>query len=121
MLNIFFCFPVRGEYDILYFMSLITRVDNNLKIFFCCQRNIIFLRLRCLEDENEGKLKTSKNDEKVIVQFVVLRKNKKRNILPPLSQNDLIAASTVVSRLKGMNEIQRLGGFEIIQVEKVKK
>jgi len=81
----------------------------------------MFLRLRCLEDENEGKLKTSKNDEKVIVQFVVLRKNKKRNILPPLSQNDLIAASTVVSRLKGMNEIQRLGGFEIIHVEKVKK
>uniref|UniRef100_A0A914KVA0 Uncharacterized protein n=1 Tax=Meloidogyne incognita TaxID=6306 RepID=A0A914KVA0_MELIC len=93
-----------------------TQISGNFKI---PKRNIIFLRLRCLEDENEGKLKTSKNDEKVIVQFVVLRKNKKRNILPPLSQNDLIAASTVVSRLKGMNEIQRLGGFEIIHVEKV--
>ncbi|KAL7075012.1 hypothetical protein ACQ4LE_005563 [Meloidogyne hapla] len=97
------------------------QISANFKI---PKRNIIFLRLRCLEDdENDKKLKTSillkENDEKVIVQFVVLRKNKKRNILPPLSQNDLISASTVVSRLKGMREIQRVGGFEIINVEKV--
>ncbi|KAF7638291.1 hypothetical protein Mgra_00002265 [Meloidogyne graminicola] len=92
------------------------QLSENLKI---PKRNIIFLRFRCLENDEEINKYLLLNENLIIIQFIVLRKNKKRNILPPLSQNDLISANTIVNRLKGMKEIQKIGGIEIIKVEKV--